>query len=90
MATEAVSRFMYYPRLIESLEALPAKLFDIDLDPRKPAAAAHQEQAEKEGHKGRIELNRQRLRGGIFTAHGDNEVLTLTFTLILALTLAQP
>jgi len=81
---------MYYPRLIESLEALPGKLFDIDLDPRKPAAAAHQEQAEKEGDKGRIELNRERLRGGIFTAHGDNEVSTCILTLVLALTLAQP
>jgi hypothetical protein len=65
---------MYYPRLTESLEALPAKLFDIDLDPRKPAAVAHyEEQAAKEGHKGRIELNRERLRGATFTAHGDNE-----------------
>ena len=57
----------------EPFEALPAKLFGIDLDPRKPAAVAHHEQAEKEGHKGRIERNRERLRGGIFTASADNE-----------------
>ncbi len=79
VSTEAISRFSYYPRLIESLQALQPKLFDIDYDPRK-APVAHHAEAEQAGHKARIDRNRERLRAACFTTQADSEHVVSAYT----------
>lgn len=71
VATEAIARVAYYPRLKAQLDGLPPKLFDISSDAAVPRHIA----PEQEGHGHRIDVNRERLKTCRFTNLTDNELV---------------